>query len=1058
MAKEIRLGPIEIDHLFIFLDGLQASGYKLDTRQYVALSDLLLTLIAQGQVADVAALKTIIAPLICSTPREQQDFYRHFDYWYFTLASSGQMVEVTKQRSSKWKLLFRNINWKTIFIITTIVIVILLTVTLITQSAKNGIQVNSTIVLSGFIITLLGLLCLLVWQMIVVYRKNQFIIREKAEREPVYTNIPIQTFLQDLVPVIKFKSIANSLKRRFQIPSNDVNVERTIENALQKGNWVEIIYRQKQVIPEYLVLIERKSHMDQQAQFVQDIIKRLAADGVWLHLYEFSENPLYCFPFDKKGYPLQLKDLKMRHPDARLLVFTGSEELANPLTGRLQDWLEPLTEWQERAILTSDKINKLLLEEMEAYNFTILPMTFNGLSSLIPAFEAGKNTLNLFELRSLPTQLAERPLRWTGYTAPSKSEITTLLEDLKQYLGQDGFHWLCASAVYPELRWEITIYLGITLKTDQQQSLLDPNVLLHLTCLPWFRLGFMPDWIRQILISQLSEYYEQSVRIALVNLIATLSGINSFSLNISQDRKRSFASQSRQLINYLKKNTTPSHPVHDYIFLRFVLGSRKRKLSIKLPQSIRRIIKEISLNNTTMNKARLRGNNSSEIGKLWLEWRGKDKATPQYKFMENEIVSPPYHRRVGRLTQATYVNLHPSHFAVGVSPDGRTVNLKGGYNQLSPGIYNIYYVDKQNRVNYIPRTAETTLDGFKVAIELVVSYRVIDPIRALEVQNPVDTLLRFIQANLQEFIRSHKYEEIVGDLDGRKIDNEQVALYIREQHIDRSPLAKLFYIIDVVVKERIGDPKVIELREKYHISLRQLEAQKVLQSLNQELEKKIVNQDALIKQIKARSAVEQQNIIQKVELQKIELEKARTDLQYRQENWKAAFDAIAQTLSNRTDPLDPAESEVIQELLTELRSSALSNESKERELFLQSEAIEASSEDLNKSRESPISEVNLNQVNLQETTAEEVVKNRYELQFQFLNVVEEIYKRAISENRLLTPDEAQTIEKLNNALTEYESHPVVNNSVSNKESKNSIPFTKRIKELTNSLIGWRKKK
>ena len=313
------------------------------------------------------------------------------------------------------------------------------------------------------------------------------------------------------------------------------------------------------------------------------------------------------------------------------------------------------------------------------------------------------------------------------------------------------------------------------------------------------------------------------------------------------------------------------------------------------------------------------------IGKLWLEWRGKDKAAPQYKFQDNEIVSPPYFRKVSRFSQATFVNLHPTHFAVAISPDGRMINLKGGYNQLSPGYYNIHYVDKQNRVNHIPRTAETTLDGFQVAMELVVSYRVIDPIKALEVQSPVDTLLRLVQANLKEFIRSHKYEQIAGDLEGHKIDNDQVAVYIKEQHFDRSPLAKVFYILDVVVKERIGDPKVIEMREKYQISQKQLDNQKALQTLNQDLEKKVADQDALIKQIKANSAATQQNIIQQMEMQKIELETARADLKYRQEIGTKAVDAIVQTLSNQTYPPDSAEYDVIRELLEELSPSTLQN-------------------------------------------------------------------------------------------------------------------------------------
>jgi len=312
-----------------------------------------------------------------------------------------------------------------------------------------------------------------------------------------------------------------------------------------------------------------------------------------------------------------------------------------------------------------------------------------------------------------------------------------------------------------------------------------------------------------------------------------------------------------------------------------------------------------------------------EIGKPLLEWQGRGKPAPRYIFQENEIVSPGYPRNVSPLWQATYIRLHPTHYAVAIGPTGRLINLTGGYNLLPTGRYIIHYVDKQSRVNLIPKTSEITADGFQIAMELAINYRVIDPIKALEVQNPIDMLLRLLQANLKEFIRSHKYDEIMGDANGQKIDNEQVVIYIREQHIGSSPLARLFYIVDVVVKEKVGDPKVIELREKYQISQRQLDNQKALQTMNQELEKKVVDQDALIKKIKAESAVTQQNIVQKMEMQKIALEKARADFQYRQENWRVAVDAIVQTLSNQTYPPDSAEYEVIKELLMELRASTL---------------------------------------------------------------------------------------------------------------------------------------
>ena len=305
----------------------------------------------------------------------------------------------------------------------------------------------------------------------------------------------------------------------------------------------------------------------------------------------------------------------------------------------------------------------------------------------------------------------------------------------------------------------------------------------------------------------------------------------------------------------------------------------------------------------------------SDFRKWWLESRGRNKPAPRYIFQENEIVSTAYPRTVSSLWNATYLNLHPTHFAVAIGPDGRLIRLTGGINPLPPGGYNIYYVDRQNRVALIPRTEETTYDGFRVALEVVITYRVIDPVKAWEVQQPVDTLTRFLQSDLKEFIRSHKYDEIMGDAEGHKITNEQVALYIKEQHGGRHPISRLFMIADVVIKEKSGDSRIIELREKQQINQRQFAAQSEMQRQNQELEKKVAEQEAAIKQIKVEADAKLQENIKKLDLQKIELENTRAEYQFRQEKWMRAMDAIGQAFSSPAFSRDPQVVEIIWQLL-----------------------------------------------------------------------------------------------------------------------------------------------
>jgi hypothetical protein len=307
-----------------------------------------------------------------------------------------------------------------------------------------------------------------------------------------------------------------------------------------------------------------------------------------------------------------------------------------------------------------------------------------------------------------------------------------------------------------------------------------------------------------------------------------------------------------------------------------------------------------------------------DIGKVLLEERGRTRTATRYPFQANEIVTAGYTLKVSPWLNGVYINLHPTHYAVAVSPDGRILNLRGGYNRLSPGRYLLHYVDKQNRVSVVPLAAETTFDGSQVSLELVITYRVIDPIKALEVQHAIDTLLLFIQSDLKESIRSHRYDEIVGDLEGRKIDNERLAYYIKDQHASRHQMSRLFFIADVVVEQKIGDPKVTEIRESFQIKQRQNLAETELLKQNQELEKKVAAQEALIKQIKVESEATQQEIRQKMDLQKIELERVRTEFHFRQERWKRAMDAIAQAFSAQTYPRDPREVEIIRELLNEM--------------------------------------------------------------------------------------------------------------------------------------------
>ena len=89
--------------------------------------------------------------------------------------------------------------------------------------------------------------------------------------------------------------------------------------------------------------------------------------------------------------------------------------------------------------------------------------------------------------------------------------------ELDRYLDGPGLSWLRALAVYPALRWDLMLYLGMKLK-DGDKALFSEARAVRLCRIPWFRQGYMPNWVRERLIAELDPDRRQEIS----DLIGTL--------------------------------------------------------------------------------------------------------------------------------------------------------------------------------------------------------------------------------------------------------------------------------------------------------------------------------------------------------------------------------------------------------------------------------------------------------------------------------------------------------------------------------------------------------
>ena len=81
----------------------------------------------------------------------------------------------------------------------------------------------------------------------------------------------------------------------------------------------------------------------------------------------------------------------------------------------------------------------------------------------------------------------------------------TDFEQLKSELGPFHYQWLCACAVYPGLRWPLTVWLGRRLAEHLGRPVPSEDEHLPLVRLPWFREGAIPDPVRVRLLRDLED-------------------------------------------------------------------------------------------------------------------------------------------------------------------------------------------------------------------------------------------------------------------------------------------------------------------------------------------------------------------------------------------------------------------------------------------------------------------------------------------------------------------------------------------------------------------------
>ncbi|MGD1717049.1 hypothetical protein [Dapis sp. BLCC M172] len=192
----------------------------------------------------------------------------------------------------------------------------------------------------------------LAWRFWWYWRARLYLKRRATRRQPEIQRVSISGFDEELFPSVLFLRIAQGFRRRIRVPSNELDVDKTVEKTVRGGGWFAPVYGYHQILPEYLVLIDRANYGDHQARFVKEMIAQLSHNEVLIAGYYFDGDPRVCFPMTGKEPPSKLREIAVKYGQHRLVVFSDADSFFSSLIGEPEPWLDFFSSWSERAILT----------------------------------------------------------------------------------------------------------------------------------------------------------------------------------------------------------------------------------------------------------------------------------------------------------------------------------------------------------------------------------------------------------------------------------------------------------------------------------------------------------------------------------------------------------------------------------------------------------------------------------------------------------------------------------------------------------------------------------
>ena len=355
------------------------------------------------------------------------------------------------------------------------------------------------------------------------WKRRKIVAKHDTKEKPPYIwNIHIEG-IEPVDMGNNLDRVTQQLRNRAQSETQRLDMVETVNATIQQGGLPTFKYKKQTRPTDYLLLIDRQSVRNHRAQLFDSLYAVFKAQEVEIARFFFDSDVRVCYSED---YPhgIALADVQQRYYQSRLLIVGTGGQLLNPMSGKAAAWTAVFKQWKDRALFSPKPLTAWGYDERQlSALLTTLPATLQGLGFWVEEVNTGADA----RFDNWADKIDDVP------NAPIVPDDANPLPMLDLYFEPNTVKWIAACAIYPTLHWDLTLWLGQEVKSEQrkvkseqqkvkseqrkvksaatlpttpeQDPLSTFANLMQICRLSWFVNGEMPDETRTALLHYLEQ-------------------------------------------------------------------------------------------------------------------------------------------------------------------------------------------------------------------------------------------------------------------------------------------------------------------------------------------------------------------------------------------------------------------------------------------------------------------------------------------------------------------------------------------------------------------------